>query len=103
MKILHSAARPLVLPSHNPLFPLFPKNKKKGLSRKRVNRPESGGGSTALCPRPAAQSKAKGPEPGRGRLGCGQAGQRAALSACHLPGTGAGSKPGVSGRGQEVH
>lgn len=32
MKILRSAARPRRLPSPYPLFPLFPKSKKKGLN-----------------------------------------------------------------------
>lgn len=54
MKILRSAARPPELPSPYPLFPLFPKSKRKGLNQKTVNRAGSGGGSTALCPRPAA-------------------------------------------------
>lgn len=83
MKILHSAARPLVLPSPYSLptflLSLFSKSKKKGLNRKRVNRHRSGGGCIALCPRPTAQIKTKGPEHGQGRLGCGQAGQRAAF------------------------
>lgn len=78
MKILHSAARPLEVPSPYPFTPLFSKSK-KGLNKKRMNIHGSGGGSTALCPRPTAQSKTKGPEHGRGRLGCGQAGQQAAF------------------------
>lgn len=64
MKILHSAARPLVLPSPYSLptflLSLFSKSKKKGLNRKRVNRHRSGGGCTALCPRPTAQIKTRG-------------------------------------------
>lgn len=60
------AAISLPIPPPEPPSPLFSKSK-RGLNKRRVNRHRAGGGSIALCPRPTAQSKTKGPEHARGR------------------------------------
>lgn len=87
-----------------PSFPLFfPKSQRKGLNRKRVNWPGSGGGSASLSlARGLLRTGGRGAG-GRGRLGCRQAGQRPELSPCHLPRTGAGSMSRVAERGRGVH
>lgn len=98
LRLLSPVSRAPISPAP---FPSVLPQKPKRLNRKRLNRPRSSGGFTALCPgpRPAAQRRARGWR----RLGCGQAGQRAELSPCHLPRAGAGNKSWVARRGRGVH
>lgn len=65
MKILRSAARPRGLPSPYPLFPLFPKSKRRGSTRRQCTHPGRVG-----APLPFAQGLLRKAKPrGQGPAG----------------------------------